>query len=240
MNNILEVKNIQKSYATKQVIKDLSFTIKKGETIGLLGPNGAGKTTTLDLVLGIKNVDQGSIRLYNHNPIDFPKKEYNRIGVQFQHSFFPDYITVSEICQMTNVLYTKTDNYHDLLKKFGLGDKEKQKVQSLSGGEKQKLAVLLALLNKPEIVFLDELTTGLDPQARRDVWDVLKDLKEKGLTIFLTSHYMDEVEQLCDKLLIINDGILVFQGTSENLKTKYNTSSLEEAYLKLLKEDHHA
>jgi len=127
MNNILEVKNIQKSYATKQVIKDLSFTIKKGETIGLLGANGAGKTTTLDLVLGIKSFDQGSIMLYNHNPIDFPKKEYNRIGVQFQHSFYPDYITVSEICQMTNVLYTKTDNYHDLLKKSVLEIRKNKK-----------------------------------------------------------------------------------------------------------------
>lgn len=240
MNTILQVQNLQKSYGTKTVLQNLSFTMKPGETLGLLGPNGAGKTTTLDLILGIKQPNQGSITLNGQHPNNYSKEHYNKIGVQFQHSFYPEYITLKEICQMTSCLYKDPLNYLDLLEKFHLQDKLTQKVQSLSGGEKQKLAVLLALINKPEIVFLDELTTGLDPQARRDVWDILKELQQQGLSILLTSHYMDEVEQLCDRILIINNGEMIFEGTAKSLKTKSNASTLEDAYLSLLKEATHA
>lgn len=231
------LEDLHMSYQEKTVLDGLSFTLKKGETLGLLGPNGAGKTTTLDLILGIKQPTAGQVYLFGTPPKKLAKQTFQRIGVQFQHSFYPDYITVEETCQMTSALYPETTPYQELLKRFQLLDKKTQKVSSLSGGEKQKLAVLLSLINKPELVLLDELTTGLDPEARRDVWQILKELQAEGLSILLTSHYMDEVEQLCDRILILNKGKIQFQGSPSDLKDRYKGVTLEDAYLAIIKEE---
>jgi len=233
MKNILKVTHLKKSYGDFCAVKDLSFEVKPKQIFGLLGPNGAGKSTTIECILNTKVPDNGIVEILGTTKV---KEVFDEIGVQFQSNFYPDNIRVDEVCEMISSLYEDTEEYHKMLDEFGLGDKLKSKVSKLSGGERQKLSVLLALLNKPKLVFLDELTTGLDPQARRDVWALLKQLQEKGLTIFLTSHYMDEVEFLCDEIVLINKGEIIVQGTPEEMITKSKQPSLEEAYLHYIKE----
>jgi ABC-2 type transport system ATP-binding protein len=206
MTNIIFVEKLKKSYKSKVVVDDLCFSVKKGEFFGLLGHNGAGKSTTIDCILGLKNFESGTVRILGMNPKKSRKELFQRVGVQLQSSSYQDKIKVYELCEEISVLYNEADDYKRLLKEFSLEKMKNNYVATLSGGEKQKLAILLALIAKPEVVFLDELTTGLDTEARRDVWSQLKKLKKAGVTILLTSHYMDEVEELCDKICIINNG----------------------------------
>ncbi|WGU96450.1 ABC transporter ATP-binding protein [Paenibacillus dendritiformis] len=154
-------------------------------------------------MLGTKKHDRGTISILGMDPQKDRKKLFERIGVQFQEAHYQDKITVAELCEVTQSLYKTSLDYTDLIKQFGLSEKLKSQVSELSGGQKQRLFIILALIPNPEVVFLDELTTGLDPKARRDVWRSLSDLKAKGLTILLTSHFMDEVEALCDKIMIL-------------------------------------
>lgn len=224
---VLSVKNLSKSYKGFQAVKNLSFTIEEGQIFGLLGPNGAGKTTTIECILELKKKNAGEIKVKGQSISEC----LSDIGVQFQNSFFPDRIKVYEICEMMASLYNNPEDYKILLKNFKLYEKRDEKVATLSGGQRQKLSVLLALINRPKLVFLDELTTGLDPEARREVWGILKDLQSKGLTIFLTSHYMDEVAFLCDQLLIIKEGNTVITGTPETVIQNSGKENLEDAYL---------
>lgn len=231
MSEILNVSNLIKNYGQSSIFKGLSLSIEKGEFFGLLGQNGAGKSTTIDCILGMKSYDGGSITLLGNCPKRTDKSIFERIGVQFQQSHYQDKIKVYELCQLTESYYGKTADWNQLLVSFGLAGKEKMVVEKLSGGEKQKLSVLLTLIPQPEIVFLDELTTGLDTFARRHVWKELKSLKEKDLTVLLTSHYMDEVEVLCDRIGIIVDGKLAVIGTVSEVIKKSGKPTLEEAYL---------
>lgn len=233
---IVHAKNITKSFGSKVAVNDLTFNLKEGETLGLLGPNGAGKTTTIDLLLNLKGLERGSVKLFGVDSKSYDSKIYNKIGVQFQASFYPEYITVDEVCRMTSSLYEGKIEYDTYLKDFQLADKKDQLVKTLSGGEKQKLAVLLALLHNPKLIFLDELTTGLDPQARREVWKILTKLKKQGVSILLTSHYMDEVENLCDRIIVLKKGKIVFEGTTSELVNNTKQKNLEEAYLDLIEE----
>lgn len=221
---MIQIKRLNKSYGDFQALRNLTLTIRKGEIFGLLGPNGAGKSTTLECLLGTKSYDSGNILFAN-------RKNFEKIGVQFQDSRFPDGIKVCEICKMTSVLYKDVYPWKELLNDFGLTDKEKAQVSDLSGGERQRLSLLLALINKPELLILDELTTGLDPQARRNVWSYLNNLKNKGLTILLTSHYMEEVEFLCDTVLILQKGEEIISGTPEDVIRESGQNTLDEAYL---------
>lgn len=239
MNPIIKINNLTKSYGNKLAVNKLNLTVNKGEIYGLIGPNGAGKSTTIDCLLGIKKKDSGSVSLLGLNPVKERKELFAQIGVQFQSTTYPDLIKVKEICQMMASLYTSTVSYDLLLEQFGMADKANQMVASLSGGERQKLSVLISLLNKPKIIILDELTTGLDPSARREVWHLLKALQEKGLTILLTSHFMDEVAYLCDHVMIINEGVTVAEGTVPELKALYNTDNLEDVYLNLVGEENY-
>lgn len=225
--SILSIKNLSKSYKHFEAVKNLSFNVEKGQIFGLLGPNGAGKTTTIECILNLKKRDSGEVLVNGGSISDY----ISEIGVQFQNSFFPDRIKVYEICEMMASLYDSPEDYTKLLKEFKLYEKRDEKVMALSGGQRQKLSVLLALINKPKLVFLDELTTGLDPEARREVWAILKELQSKGLTIFLTSHYMDEVAFLCDQLLIIKEGETVITGTPEEVIQNSGKENLEDAYL---------
>lgn len=231
MSNIIDVKGLSKSYNGKLVVNNLSFSVGRGEFLGLLGHNGAGKSTTIDCILGLKGFDEGSIRILNLEPTKNRNKLFERVGVQLQHSSYQDKIKVWELCEETSVLYKDVDDYNTLLKEFSLDKVRDQYVSTLSGGEKQKLSILLALLPKPEVIFLDELTTGLDAAARRGIWKQLIKLKEKGVTLLLTSHYMDEVEVLCDKIYIIKGGKEVFSGTVEESISSSPYTKLEEAYL---------
>ena len=188
----IEVHNLCKSYNDVQVLKEINLTIEKGEVFGLLGANGAGKSTIIECILGTKDFSDGKISVLGMNPKKERKQLFQKVGVQFQESNYQDKITVKELCETTEVLYKNPLSYKKLLEDFNLKHKLKNLVSELSGGERQRLFIVLALIPDPEVVFLDELTTGLDVKSRRDVWKSLLKLKEQGLTIFLTSHFMDE------------------------------------------------
>jgi ABC-2 type transport system ATP-binding protein len=231
MNYVLNAQNISKSYQDKKVVNNITIQLKKGEVFGLLGANGAGKSTIIECIIGTKVSDEGSVEILGLDPNKNHKTIFEMVGVQFQDSNYQDKIKVSELCEETYSLYKNATNYYDLLKKFKLTDLKDQMVNELSGGERQRLFIVLALISNPKIVFLDELTTGLDARNRRNVWKYLEELKKEGLTIFLTSHYMDEVETLCDKIMILKKGKLVFQGTTKEAISNSPYKTLEEAYL---------
>ncbi|GAA0778075.1 ABC transporter ATP-binding protein [Clostridium subterminale] len=227
----IKIDALCKAYGNVQAINNVSLSVKRGEVFGLLGANGAGKSTTIECILGTKKFDYGSISILGMNPQRERKKLFQRVGVQFQESNYQDKITVEELCEVTQALYKHPLEYTELLKQFGISDKCKSQVSELSGGQKQRLFIILALISNPEVVFLDELTTGLDAKARRDVWKCLLDLKEKGLTIFLTSHFMDEVETLCDRICILKKGTCIFCGTVQEAIKGSPFEKLEKAYL---------
>jgi len=231
MGKPLVVRGLQKSYSDVKVVDGLDLEVDQGEIFGLLGHNGAGKTTSIECILGVRKHDAGSVELLGMNPVAERKRLFERVGVQFQQTNYHDKIRVSEICEVTESLYKAPADWRELLKSFGLSGMEKRTVSELSGGERQRLSVMLALIPKPEFVFLDELTTGLDSKARRNVWKYLERLKSGGLTVFLTSHYMDEVEALCDRISILKKGQIVITGTVEELISQSPHDNLEEAYL---------
>ena len=200
----IRVRNLTKSFGSRRVVDGLSFDVEKGQVFALLGHNGAGKSTTIDLILGLKTPEGGTAKILGMDAAKNRKQVFERVGVQLQHTQYQSAITVEEACIEYASLYAAPADYHQLLESFGLSQLRKSFVSKLSGGERQKLSVVLALIGSPEIVFLDELTTGLDVVARREVWRTLKQLKEQGLTIFLTTHYMEEAEALCDRVCIIN------------------------------------
>ncbi len=231
MEAVLAVQGLCKSYGGKQAVNNLNLQVQRREIFGLLGANGAGKSTSIECILNTKKYDRGDVRILGMNPRTERKAIFERVGVQFQEPRCQDKITVEEICEVTRSFYKNPADHKELLKSFGLSDKCRQMVPELSGGERQRLFVVLALIPDPELVFLDELTSGLDTKARRDVWKHLEKLKAKGLTIFLTSHYMDEVEALCDRILILKNGETLFQGTVADAVSQSPHDKLEDAYL---------
>jgi ABC-2 type transport system ATP-binding protein len=231
MQTTIKVEQLCKSYADVPAIKNINISVERGEVFGLLGANGAGKTTTIECILGTKKQDNGTVSILGMNTQIERKKLFEKVGVQFQEANYQDKITVAELCEVTQSLYNAPTNFKSLIKQFGLSDKSKSLVSELSGGQRQRLFIVLALISNPEVVFLDELTTGLDTKARRDVWKHLTDLKNKGLTIFLTSHFMDEVEILCDKIGILKKGEMVFYGTVAEVISSGPFKNLEDAYL---------
>ena len=233
----VSVRNLTKSFANRVVVDDLSFDVRKGEVFALLGHNGAGKSTTIDLILGLKAPDGGSAKILGMDAAKNRKQVFERVGVQLQNTQYQPNITVEKACIEYASLYAAPADYPQLLEKFGLATLRKNFVSKLSGGERQKLSVVLALIGNPEIVFLDELTTGLDVVARREVWRTLKQLKEQGLTIFLTTHYMEEAEALCDRVCIIKSGNKVAEGTIDEVIAVSGQNNLEEAYLFFMGEE---
>ncbi len=230
MQNAIEITNLKKCYGDKTAVNDICLQVEKGIIFGLLGANGAGKSTTIECVLGTKKKDGGEVKILDLNPYTERKRLFEKVGVQFQDCAYQNLIKVKELCEVTACVYKSPVDYYLLLEKFGLKDKQNAKVATLSGGERQRLFIVLALIPNPEIVFLDELTTGLDTIARKEVWNYLLELKTNGLTIFLTSHYMDEVEKLCDKIAIMKNGNIEFYGTTQQAVNKSGKSTLEEAY----------
>ena len=211
--------------------------MKSGTVFGLLGANGAGKSTTIECILGTKQADAGTVRLLGQDPKKRRRALFERIGVQFQEGDYHREIKVSELCEETASLYRESADWRALCEQFGIGDKADTPVKGLSGGERQRLFIVLSLIGRPELVFLDELTTGLDAKARRGVWKTLEGLKEQGLTIFLTSHFMDEVEALCDEICILKKGTAVFRGTVAEAKQQCGCERFEDAYLQLSDEE---
>lgn len=231
METTIRVEKLFRSYEHVEAVKDINITICRGEVFGLLGPNGAGKSTTIECISGTRKPDRGTVSILGMNPVKERKKLFERVGVQFQETSYQEKIRVSELCEVTAALYKTSLDYAALLKQFGLSDKLKNYVSELSGGQRQRLFIVLALIPDPEIVFLDELTTGLDTKSRRDVWKSLSSLKAKGLTILLTSHFMDELEALCDRIMILKNGRSIFCGTVEKAVADSPYQKFEDAYL---------
>lgn len=237
MKEAIKTKGLTKSYHGRAVVDHLDLSVKAGSVFGLLGANGAGKTTTIECILGAKKYEDGMVSLLGWDSRKRNPDLFEKVGVQFQEGDYQAQIRVSELCEETACLYRNPANWHTLCEDFGIGDKLKNTVKSLSGGERQRLFIVLALIPKPELVFLDELTTGLDARARRSVWKMLATLKKQGLTIFLTSHFMDEVEALCDEICILKKGKAVFYGTVEEAKHQCGCERFEDAYLMLSDEE---
>lgn len=237
MQDAIKVEHLSKSYGDIFAVDDISISVKCGTVYGLLGANGAGKSTTIECILGTKKFDSGSVSVLGMNPKKDRRHLFQKVGVQFQESDYQPEIKVSELCEETACLYKTPADWKKLCEQFDVGNKMDNAVKSLSGGERQRLFIVLALIPTPELVFLDELTTGLDAKARRDVWKILLELKNKGLTILLTSHFMDEVEMLCDEICILKKGKAVFFGTTQEAKQVSGCDKFEDAYLSLSGEE---
>ncbi len=231
METTIKVENLCKSYSSVKAAENINISVCRGEVFSLLGANGAGKSTTIECILGTKKQDSGTVSILGMDPHKDRKKLFERVGVQFQEACYQEKIRVSELCEITASLYKTSLDYVPLLKQFGLSDKLRSPVNELSGGQKQRLFIVLALLPDPEVLFLDELTTGLDARARRDVWRSLSCLKAKGLTLLLTSHFMDEVEALSDKIMILKNGKSIFCGTVQEAVAASPYEKFEDAYL---------
>lgn len=227
----IHVRGLTKAYHGLPAVRDLSLDVGYGEAFGLLGANGAGKSTAIECILGTRKADQGAVSILGMEPDAGRKELFQRVGVQFQESGFPDRIRVWEICEEAMCLYRNPAPYQVLLHRFGLEEKSHSMVCDLSGGQKQRLFVVLALIPDPDVVFLDELTTGLDVKARREVWKHLLELKKAGKTLLLTSHFMDEVEALCDRIAILKQGTVLFHGTVQEAIEASPCATLEDAYL---------
>ena len=237
MEVTITAEKLTKSYGSLKALDQFDLTVCRGEIFGLLGANGAGKSTAMECILGTRKPDYGTVEILGMNPCTNRKKLFERVGVQFQETSYQDKIRVWELCQVTASLYKTPRDPKLLLHQFGLSDKLKVMVNDLSGGQKQRLFIVLALIADPEVIFLDELTTGLDVRARRDVWNSILKLKEDGLTVLLTSHFMDEVETLCDKIMILKNGRTVFEGTVNEAIQNSPYDQLEEAYFYFTEEE---
>ena len=215
--NILLVKNLHKSYEGIEVVKGISLTVEKGEVFGILGPNGAGKTTSLEMIEGLRPMDSGSVRLASIDVNKDPDAVKEVIGVQLQSTSFLDKLTLREHLKMFGALYNQSVHPDELLAQVGLEGKSKSYVENLSGGQRQRFSIASALVNEPKVLFLDEPTTGLDPQARRNLWDLVKAIRKRGITVVITTHYMDEAEVLCDRIAIMDEGKIIALDTPSRL-----------------------
>lgn len=217
MQTIISVKNLIKKYGDFEAVKGISFEVFEGEIFGLLGPNGAGKSTTLEIIETLRTKTSGTITVAGFD-LDKQATEIKKIiGVQLQSSGFYPGLNLVELIQLFNGLYNENVNALELLEKVNLKDKAKAKVKELSGGQKQRFSIATTLINKPKIIFLDEPTTGLDPQARRNLWDLIKQIRNDGTTVIITTHYMDEAELLCDRVAIIDDGKIISLASPDKL-----------------------
>ena len=218
---VVQVSGIRKKYGALVAVDDVSFDVHEGEIFGLIGPNGAGKTTTMEAVEGLRPIDRGAITVLGLDPIRDVYALQDRIGVQLQAAQLQKRITVWEALDLWASLYRNPVDGNRLLEQLGLAEKRNAWFMTLSGGQKQRLFIALALINDPQLVFLDELTTGLDPQARRAIWDLVRGIRARGKTVFLTTHLMEEAERLCDRVAIIEHGRIVEIETPERLVAKH-------------------
>ncbi len=220
-STVIEVEHLAKSYGQIRAVDDISFRVARGEVFGMLGPNGAGKTTTVEIIEGLREADSGRVGVLGMDVSKVPARIKQKIGVQLQAPTLLPLITVAETLHLFAGFFDRSLPPDELLELLALGDSRKVLVKNLSGGQQQRLSVALALINDPEIAFLDEPTTGLDPQARRGLWSVIEDMSSKGKTIFLTTHYMEEAERLCDRVAIIDRGRIIALDTPQGLINQY-------------------
>lgn len=217
MEPVITVENLRKTYGATVAVDGVSFEVYRGEIFGMVGPNGAGKTTTIECIEGLREPTEGRVRVLGLDPIRDRRSLLRRVGIQLQSVNLPLRLRVGEIVDLFASFYPHTADGEALLERFGLAEKRNTLYERLSGGQKQRLFIVLALLNNPDIVFLDELTTGLDPQARLTMWGMVQVVRAQGKTVFLTTHYMEEAEHLCDRVAIMNHGRIIALDTPTNL-----------------------
>jgi ABC-2 type transport system ATP-binding protein len=217
MEPIISVKGLMKRYGDTLAVEDISFDVQPNEIFTIVGPNGAGKTTTVESLIGLRIPDQGTVTVLGMSPQKQRAAVAQRIGVQLQHARLPDRLKVWEVFDLFRAFYRRTIPWEPLLEQWGLAEKRNSAVDKLSGGQQQRLFIALALLNDPEIVFLDELTTGLDPQARRATWELVREVRDRGKTVILVTHFMDEAQTLADRVAIIDGGKLLALDTPDCL-----------------------
>ncbi len=215
--SVIEVTDLRKVYGERTVVDGVSFSVQPGEIFGILGPNGAGKTTTVECIGGLRQRDGGSITVAGMDPAEEGTAFREVLGIQLQESRLPDKMSVIEALDLYASFYPEPHDPAELMERLGIGDQRKTYFAKLSGGQKQRLSVALALIGNPRVAILDELTTGLDPAARRDVWELLKELRSTGVTLLLVSHFMEEAEQLCDRVIVIDHGRVIAADTPEGL-----------------------
>ena len=227
-NPILQVENLVKRYGDVEAVRGVSFSVEEGEVFGLLGPNGAGKTSTVEVMEGLRVPDGGRISVCGIDPQKNPTGLKHEIGATLQSTSLPDKLKVGEALRLFAGFYKRTRNPDDLLRRFGLEEKRNAFYNQLSGGQKQRLALAMALVNDPRVLFLDEPTAGLDPQVRREIYDIIEELKREKKTIVLTTHYIEEAEKLCDRVAIVDHGKVIATGTPRQLKERSgNTTRIE-------------
>ena len=214
---IIEVKDLVKHYGKFEAVKGISFNVRKGEIFGLLGPNGAGKSTTLEIIETLRSKTSGTVRVKQFDLDKDPNAIKQIIGVQLQTAGYYPGLQLVELIELFSGLYNVKTDVMALLRRVNLEEKAKAKYKELSGGQKQRFSIATTLINAPEIVFLDEPTTGLDPQARRNLWDLIRDIRQKGATVILTTHYMDEAEYLCDRVAVVDSGKIIALNTPDQL-----------------------
>ncbi|MFN8164642.1 MAG: ABC transporter ATP-binding protein [Bacteroidia bacterium] len=241
---IIEVKNLVKHYQDIKAVDGISFSVFEGEIFGLLGPNGAGKTTTLEIIESLREKTSGEVIVAGMNLEGHADLIKQVIGVQLQAANYYPALTLNELLDLFAGLYNVTINNHEILSRVGLETRSKARYKELSGGQKQRFSIATTLINTPKIVFLDEPTTGLDPQARRNLWELIKDIRQKGTTVVITTHYMDEAEVLCDRVAIVEKGKIIALDTplglidnliasGFNRKKEVRAANLEDVFLSL-------
>lgn len=244
LKEIISVNNLVKKYDDFTAVNGINFNVSQGEIFGLLGPNGAGKTTTVEILEGLRSPSSGFAEIDGIDVAKNTKAVKKIIGVQLQECSFFDKLNLLEIIEMFSVFYSSKPNIENILDKVGLLEKRKSYYKTLSGGQKQRLSIAVALVNDPKVLFLDEPTTGLDPQARRNMWELIEDIRNSGKTIIITTHYMEEAEKLCDRVAIIDAGQIVTINSPKNLikelvdsgfkvEEKIQDATLEDVFIKL-------
>jgi ABC-2 type transport system ATP-binding protein len=223
MGAVIEVQHLHKNYGDTVAVDDVSFAVQEGEIFGILGPNGAGKTTTVECIEGLRTPDRGEISVLGLHPLRDRGELTQRLGVQLQDSQLPDKLRVAEALGLYSSFYQTPADWRALIDVLGLASKSKTPFKKLSGGQKQRLSIALALVGSPRVAVLDELTTGLDPQARRDTWDLIEGVRSRGVTIVLVTHFMEEAERLCDRVALIDSGRIVALDTPAALAERVDT-----------------
>jgi ABC-2 type transport system ATP-binding protein len=219
MTPIVSVRDLRKRYGEIEAVRGISFDVAEGEVFGLLGPNGAGKTTTVEILEGLRRADSGVAIVDGIDVSKEPAKAKEKVGVQLQQSAFPENFTAKETVELFALCYGVSVDARALLAQVDLGDRAGQRQEKLSGGQRQRLSIAAALVNRPRVLFLDEPTTGLDPQARRNLWELVRSIRASGTTVFLTTHYMDEAEVLCDRVAVMDHGLIISMDTPQKLIT---------------------
>ena len=221
MPAVIVAEHLQKRYKDTVAVADASLQVEEGEIFGLLGSNGAGKTTTVECLQGLRKADGGELRVLGLDPGTQARALRRRIGAQLQQSALPEHVRVWEALDLFSAILPGGRDWHDIMREWGLAEKRKAAFHGLSGGQRQRLFIALALVNAPELVFLDEMTTGLDPAARRVAWDLVRRIRETGTTVVLVTHFMEEAERLCDRIAVMDAGRIVAEGSPAQLTTEH-------------------